>query len=291
VSDVCFDDKVSSYANEVLGSNQTGVSMRRWLKRIAVGLLLTLVVVALSMSWALRQTQQVPEFYTRATQQMPVDIKAASETLQNDVVQLQDAASQLGSWSATFSEEQINAWLVQQLPKEFPLLLPRGVEQPRIAIEDRRILAAARYKNSRIDTVISFEIKVELTETANVLAVRIENLRAGSLPLPLQSFLRGISHEAAKGDIEVVWDMDDNGPVALVTVPSEHPNYQKSPVIIESVMLENGNVLLAGHTGDEAVHAYKPRTSVYQLASARVGKNSQFQRSLRNSDLSSERMR
>jgi hypothetical protein len=265
--------------------------MKRWIKRLVV----VVGIIALATSgaawWAVRQTQQVPEFYARATRQLPVDLAAASETLQQDVEQLQDAAGRLGSWNASFSEEQINAWLVQQFPVEFPKVLPTGVEDPRIVIEDNRVLAAARFKNKHIDTIVSFEVRVELTEKANVLAVRIENLRAGSLPLPLQSFLRGISREAAKGDIEVVWDMDETSPVALVTVPSEHPKFERSPVIVESVTLESGQVLLAGHTGPEAWQTYRPRTSVYQLASTRVGRKDAYQRSTSAAKFPAEQLR
>lgn len=253
--------------------------MKRWLRGTLVALGCIAVSGVAMAWWAVQKTQQVPEFYTRATKQLPTDLVAASKELQQDVEQLQDAASQLGSWQATFTEEQINAWLVQHLPDEFPKVLPAGVDNPRIVIEDGRVLAAARYTNSRIDTVVSFELKVELTEHANVLAVRIEQLRAGSLPMPLQSFLRGISREAAKGDIAVVWDMDDAGPVALVRVPSEHSKFKRTPVIIEAVVLQNGHLSLAGHTGPQAWQAYRPRTPTYQLASARTGRKDQYQSS------------
>ncbi len=249
--------------------------MKKWFTRIGVACF-ALAMIGLGFTvWAVRQTRQVPEFYTRATEQLPPDLIAASQKLEQDVVQLQNAASHLGSWQATFSEEQINAWLVQQFPIEFPQVLPAGVEDPRIVIEDGRVLAAARYRNSRIDTVVSFELKVELTEHANVLAVRIEQLRAGSLPLPLHSFLRGITREAAKGDIAVVWDLDEDSPVALVTVPSEHPNFVTSPVIIESLVMQAGYLALAGHTGPAAWQAYRPQTPIYQLASARVRRKDQ----------------
>ncbi len=251
--------------------------MKRWLKRIAVLLVVVAVGAAGSAWWALRRTREVPEFYTRATLQLPQDVPAASAMLETEVVELQDAASQLGSWEARFSEGQINAWLVHQLPREFSQMLPPGVEEPRIVIEEGRILAAARYKHLRIDTVISFEVKLALTEQANVLAVRIENLRAGALPLPLQSFLKGITREASKGNLEVVWDMDETGPVALVTIPSDHPGYVRTPVVVEAVTLQNGYVQLAGHTGPEAWTVYRPRTTVYQLASTRVGRKAPFQ--------------
>jgi len=249
--------------------------MKRWLKRLFV-LSATLAFCGGGCAWwALQQSQQVPEFYTRAKLQIPTDLAAVSESLKHGVEKLQDSAARPGSWLATFTEEQINAWLAKELPQEFPKMLPPGVEEPRIVIEDDHILAAARMKNSHIDTVISLVLKVELTDQANVLAVRIEQLRAGSLALPIKGFLRGISTEAKKSNIDVVWDMDDTGPVALVSVPSEHPRFVTRPVIIESVAVQAGCVNLAGYSGPEAWNAYSPRSPIYQLASARVGRKDQ----------------
>ena len=249
--------------------------MRRWIKRLCLLLAILAIFGSGIAWWALQRAQQVPEFYTKAKQQMPVDLLAASETLKLDVEKLQDSAAQPGSWLATFTEEQINAWLVGELPKEFPRMLPAGVEEPRIVIENDRILAAARLKNSHIDTVISLVLKVKLTQQANVLAVRVEQLRAGSLPLPIQRFLRGISAEAKKSNIDVVWDMDSAGPVALVSVPGEHPRFVTTPVIIESLAMQAGHVNLAGHSGPEAWDAYIPRSPTYQLASARIVRKDQ----------------
>lgn len=249
--------------------------MKRWLRR-AITLLLLLAICGGSFAWwALLQSRQVPDFYAKATQLKRADVAKMNETMKQDVEKLQDSAAQPGSWQATFTAEQINAWLTQQLPIEFPKMLPVGAEEPRIVIENDRVVAAVRFKNSHIDTVISLVMKVKLTDKANVLAVRIEHLRAGSLPMPIQRFLRGISAEAKKSNVEVVWDIDETGPVALVTVPSAHPRYVTTPVIIESVSLDAGNVELSGHTGPEAWQAYRPRSPIYQLASARVGRKDQ----------------
>lgn len=242
--------------------------MKRWLIGLAGLSLVAALFAGGSSWWALQRTQVVPEFYTRAVQELPEDIDSAVTSLRRDVIQLQGDASKLGSWNATFTDEQINAWLVQQLPLEFPKLLPPGVIEPRIAIDNGKVMAAARYKNQAIDTVVSCEVNVALTEQANVLAVRISNLRAGALPLPLPNFLRGISQEAAKSDLEVRWDMSRGGPIALVTIPSEHPSYLHTPVIVESVGLNDGLLLLSGNTGAEARQAFKPQGPVYHLASA-----------------------
>lgn len=247
---------------------------KRWLAGLAFFSVLPLVGVLAASWWALQRTRVVPDFYQRASSRLPQDLDQTIRSLQHDVSQLQGDADCLGGWNATFTDSQVNAWLVRQLPEEFPNLLPQGVSDPRIVIDDGVVLAAAKYKNHRIDTVVSFEIRVALTEHANVLAVRIKNLRAGTLPLPLSNFLRAISREAAKSDLEVRWDMDHAGPVALVTVPSEHPEFINSPVVVESVELADGLLLLAGNTGSEAREAYTPQGPVYQLASNRSRRGS-----------------
>ncbi len=246
--------------------------MKRFLWSVAILSVMAVVVSGMVSMWAIERTRFVPDFYQQATMGLPVDLDSAIASLENDVIRLQGDASQLGGWNAAFTDAQINAWLVQQLPKEFPNLLPHGVIDPRIVIEDGRVFAAARFRNAHIDTVISFEVKVALTEHANVLAIRVNNLRAGSLRLPLSRFLRGISQEAAKSDMEVCWDMDQSEPVALVTVPSEHPGYVHSPVVVESVCMSDGMLRLSGNTGAEAHEAFTPQGPVYQLVSTRLSR-------------------
>jgi hypothetical protein len=253
------------------------VSCRRWIKRGLIACVLTGLCVVATTYWAFRQTSQVPEFYSRAKKQLPVHVAAASKRLRNDVQQLQDDAAKLGSWHASFSDTEINAWLVEELPKKFPMLLANGASDPRILIEDGRVLAAVQYKNRHIDTVISCEILVSLTEQPNMLAVRLNHLRAGALPLPLNSFLQGITREAAKGGFDIHWDMTAEGPVALVAVPSEHPGYAVTPVIVESVQLVEGELRLAGHTGALAAESYRPRGSVHQFVSYRTVDNRKIQ--------------
>lgn len=241
--------------------------MRRWLERIVTGGMFAGIIAACLAYWAYRQTRTVPDFYEQAALTMPADVGQASEQLQRQVQELQDQVGRTGSWQATFSDAQINAWLVRALPLTFPKLLPSGVQEPRVMIENGRLRAAAQYKDRRIETVVSFEVAVELTDQPNVLAVRINNLRAGALPLPLERFLKGISREAAKSDLEVRWDETESGPVALVTIPSDHESFVRTPVIVESVALGGGELSLEGHTGPEARRTFRPRGPVYQLAS------------------------
>ena len=233
----------------------------------------------------------MPEFYTRATEQNPEKTAEASRRLRADVKQFQEDTSKVGSWNAQFSDDQINAWLMEELPKKFPRLLARGASDPRVVIEDNRILAAVRYKNRRIDTVISCEVEVALTEQPNMLALKVSGLKAGALPLPLSKFQKGISKEAATGDIDVRWDHNETGPIALVTVPSEHPGYVINPVTVESVTLLDGTLKLAGHTGELARECYTPRGPVYRFVSYRHSANRNRQASLKQQSSSSRKLR
>ncbi|WP_197454421.1 hypothetical protein Pla52nx_006339 [Stieleria varia] len=232
---------------------------------------MTLVLIGIVgagvLYWAHRQTQQVPDFYAEAIERMPVETAEASSELTANVEELQSQAAKSGSWRAKFSDEQINAWLLEELPRKFPILLTRGVSDPRILIRDDHMLVAAKYQNRKIDTVVSFQVSVKLTEHANLLAVQISNLRAGALPLPMQRFLDNITNEAAKGDVDVKWDLTDEGPVALISVPRDHPKYVVSPVVVESVQMTDGILSVAGHTGPKAEASFQPQGRVHRFVS------------------------
>ena len=252
---------------------------RRRMRHGLIGLALLLVGLLaggsfIAANWALEKTREVPDFYVQAKARTPADLDGVSRQLEHEVQVLTDQVGHVGSWHAMFTEDQINAWLVHQLPKEFSKILPRGVHDPRVVIQDGKVLAAARYTDHRIDTVVSFEVSIQLTEVPNVLAVEIRDLKAGSLPLPLNHFVHQISRRAAYDSLEVKWDeAEDGSPIGLITVPSEHPKYVRKPVIVESVELTEGRLWLAGHTGPEAYHGFQPRGPVYQLASLRTNNN------------------
>lgn len=240
--------------------------MRRLSKTLA------LVVVALAAGfgfvtwWVARATQQVPEFYQLAVQQPSQDLEQQKEELEARFEKLSKQVRRVGSWRVTFTSDQINAWLASELSDHFPDVLPVGTEDPRVMVQDGKVLVAARYKRGRVDTVISFELYARLTDEPNVVALQVHHLRAGALPIPINHFSDKISKAASRGDLQVRWEIEDENPIALVTVPSEHDRYVKTPVIIEKLELQEGEVFLSGHTGPQAHVAWNPGGPIYRLA-------------------------
>ncbi len=243
------------------------MKVRRLLRFTVVSLACLAGVLTLSGWWAARAASRIPEFYKKAAQRMPSDVHAASAQLEKQVTELQERVKQRGDWEATFTEPQINAWLSSELPHEFPSVLPAGVVEPRVVIEQDVIRVAARYVSSRFDWVISFHIHARLTDQPNVLAIEVSDLKAGALPLPISNFRKHITSAAAKGNLEVRWSEEAGNPIALVTVPSEHERYVSRPVLIEQINLRDGEIYLSGHTGPQALQVFAPRGPIFRIAS------------------------
>ena len=241
--------------------------MKKFISRCIAVLALVALMAGAASWWALRQTKQVPEFYAEIGEMQKPMLRRASRNVESEVRRLQKDAARVGTWQADFSVDEINAWLIQELPRKFPRLLAQGASDPRIAIRDGQLLAAVRYQHRHFDTVVSCRLSVELTEQPNILALKVSDLRAGALPIPLTKFVNGISREAARGGLDIRWDHTGDDPVALVVVPQEHPKYVVSPVIVESVTLDEERLSLAGHSGPAAAKCYQPRGPVHRFVS------------------------
>jgi hypothetical protein len=169
-----------------------------------------------------------------------------------------------------FTEEQVNGWLVADLPEKFPNVLPPGTQEPRVAIDAEAIRVACRFDNGKFKTVISMALDVDLTTETNTLAVRVSKLRAGTLPVPLKHFLDKISVAASRGDIPIAWRQIDGDPVALVTVPVTHEDYAHREIYVDTIELREREIYLAGHTEPKAAPALN--------ASVQLGRNHAIQR-------------
>ena len=242
--------------------------MRRLVK--LVGYLIVIITIGIGVTawWASSATQQVPEFYQTAVASVPANLDEQTQQLQDQVQHLSDQVGQVGNWQATFDTDHINAWLATELENQFRYVLPRGTQDPRVMLQDGKVLVAARYKSKRFDSVISFELHARLTDSPNVVALQVQRLRAGALPIPIRHFADKISFAAAMGDIMLRWEEEDGVPIALVTVPSEHDRYVEKPVVIETLDLCDGRVCLAGRTGKQAHAVWSPGGPIYRLAKA-----------------------
>ena len=240
----------------------------RLLKRIVIAGALLLIALLATGFWAHRQTQKVPEFYERAISVTPrTDIAVSSRKLDENVEQLQSQATQAGSWEATFEADQINAWMIDQLPSRFPKLVAKGIKDPLVVIEDDELLAAVRLQNARIDAVVSCELKVQLTDQPNRLAITVDAIRIGALPIPISQVKDRISKFASGIGVNLEWEYDDDRAVVLVDVPDRYESAGEDPVMIESITLLENQINISGRTGRDDSIAFEPSGPIYYIAS------------------------
>jgi hypothetical protein len=205
-----------------------------------------LAVGTLAFFSAYRAARHVPPFYVQALQATTAAQKAAGQEFERQSFALHNALRRRGHWSARFTENEINGWLAAELPEKFSTALPAGISQPRVAIAAERVQIAAHYEQRGIETVLSLAGEIRLTSEPNEIAVRIERVRAGSLPMPLGKLLDEISALAATAGIPLRWTEVAGDPVALLRLP---PELDRQPFVLETLDLSEGALTIAGNTG------------------------------------------
>lgn len=194
--------------------------------------------------------RHVPHFYEQALEQPSTNQQVSSDALIKNANALASSARRQGAWSAVFTAEQINGWLGIDLPESFPELLPAGVSEPRIRLSPGEATIACRYQQKAVSTIISLNVELYVAEP-NVLALRIHNIRAGAIPIPLSQVLAGVTEAARSTNLKLRWVQAKGDPVALVTLPA-NMGRDKLAYRLEKIDLRQDAVYLAGQTEKRA---------------------------------------
>jgi hypothetical protein len=228
--------------------------VRRLWRRLLWAALALLLVLAVALWLLYRATQQVPEFYQQALAASlpPAQLRAASDQLERQALELHNGARRLGRWQAVFTAQELNAWLAADLPQKFPQALPAGARDPRVQITPQHLQFACSYATEHWQTVVSVTAEVHLTDTPNELAVRIREVRAGRVPIPLKKVLDEVSRQAQQRSLPLQWSQEQADPVALIQLPLRDAELPHREIRLESVTLRDGEVVVQGQT--ERIH-------------------------------------
>jgi hypothetical protein len=163
---------------------------------------------------------------------------------------LQDSFQNHGdaTWQETFSAEQMNSYFEEDFLRARPFRLPTGVHSPRVSIEAGRFRIAFRYGHGFWSSVVTLDLNCWLVAgEANVVAVEVLGLHAGSFPVSVQSWLEDIAESARDKNIDVTWYRHDGHPVALLKFEAdkEHPS-----VLLQRLELDDGKLIVAGRSSE-----------------------------------------
>ncbi len=229
-------------------------TMRRRVKIAAW--LSTAGIAALALAGFLlyRAGQHVPEFYREALAADLEKQRTASHKIEQRAAALASNVQKEGDWHEVFTAEQINGWLAVKLKPWLELELGKSsaedtlaqIANPRVAITPGQFLLAFKYRSGFLGTVVSLTVDVRLDEP-NVVALRVRKARAGSVPLPLDRFIKQIETAAGRSGWRIQWREVQGDPEARISIPSFHTRKDQESRL-EALQLNDGELYLAGTT-------------------------------------------
>jgi hypothetical protein len=196
---------------------------------------------------------RVRPFYEQAIQLDPQALEAGSREMESRATVLYSETRRAGQWQAAFTAQQINGWLALQLTEVYGDALPDDISEPRVTIDDGRFTIGFRARRGGVDTIVSADASVTLTETGAV-AIRLLSVQAGALPLPVMHVADDAARACQALALPVRWTQDAGQPVALIDV-SHDSTVNSKRIRIDAVELRHDGLYLAGHTADASKDA------------------------------------
>jgi hypothetical protein len=191
-------------------------------------------------------TGRDPEFYRQRLTVPEATGERAARRLVTKLSALQAAAGRPGPWEAAITEDEINAWLALDLPRNHPRLLPGWLSAPRVRLGPGRLDVAARVAVGPLSAPARVALDVRL-RGVNELEIAVAEAGLGSLPLPrgliLHRLAEGVRPLGAMTELRRL----DGGGVLVVRIPATRGKGGASPAL-ESLALAAGELLVAGAT-------------------------------------------
>jgi hypothetical protein len=184
--------------------------------------------------------RHVPAYYRDALPPTGKERQRQSAKFASDFAQFYQDVTYTRQWNAHFGEQAINSFFAEQLSQSHPddpakssasrlPTLPEGLSDPRLLVRADGFRLGFRYRWGPLDTVLSIDMRVWLAASEiNVVALELQSLHVGALPISAQSLLERISEKAREHDIEVTWYRYRGNPVALLRFQADQelPTYR-----------------------------------------------------------------
>ena len=185
-----------------------------------------------------------PTFY-RVMRSLPRDQQAAkAKHFVANSLQLRNDITNERAWHAVFTDQEVNAWLAEDLVTHFADQIPPEVHEPRIVFEHDRITFAFGLDRGPIRSVIWVVARASVPED-NVLALTLEKVRAGMIPIPVDRVIGPLTVVARDRGLDVRWKTDEDAPVALIRY---RPDGVRSDVILEKLTIRQGQIRVSGRS-------------------------------------------
>jgi len=218
--------------------------MRKPSKRLlTIGFLVLAVLAAVpAMIWV--SLTHKPKFYRAMVQVSREQREAKARRFVAQSLQLRNDICNEPVWEAVFTDQEVNAWLAEDLVTEFADQLPPEVHEPRVMFELDRVTLAFELDQRPVSSVIWVVARPRVV-APNVLELTLEKIRAGMLPVPAEKVIdRIVEHVRAHG-LDVRWKRVAKLPVVVLKYT---PHSERDDVQLEQLQIRDGAIRLAGRS-------------------------------------------
>ncbi len=232
-------------------------------KRLVLAGLVTLTILMIPVGAWLSLTYR-PSFYRALTNLSPDQREAKAKRFVAGSLQLRNDISNERDWQAVFTDQEVNAWLAEDLVTHFADLIPPEIHEPRIAFDADRVTLAFQLDRGPIRSVIWVVAQARVPED-NVLALTLEKIRAGVFPISVDRLVGPINAQARAHGLDIHWTREQGLPVALIRY---QPDEGRSDVVLESLSIRRGQLRLSGRSDrlqGTAVRPVLPTRRILQL--------------------------
>ncbi len=225
---------------------------KRWKIAIALGGVLLLAPVA---GW-LALTYEPRYYRDMVPLGLPREqIEGRAKHFVAQSLQLRNDICNEPTWEAVFSDEEVNAWLADDLVTHFADQLPPEVSEPRVLFESGRVILAFRLDRGAFSSVITVVARPRIPAD-NTVELTLEKIRAGILPVPADRVLDRIIERGMIYGVDATWRKVDGYPVVQLRYT---PDVNREDVRLDDVDVRAGRIRLAGRS-DRARGAFvRPR--------------------------------
>lgn len=210
-----------------------------------------LVLVAGFVSGMVLLVRREPAFYQAMALPEGKERKEQSSAFMTEFVGALDNVLNERPWDCRLTADQINSYFEEDFVRNgiAEKVLPEGIREPRIAIDSDKVRLAFRYGGPPWSTIVSIDLGLWLApKEPNVIALELQGMRAGALPINAQSLLESIYETARQQNIDPSpWYRHKGNPVTLLRFQADRP----SPTIrLQRLELQPGVIVISGCPND-----------------------------------------
>ncbi len=125
------------------------------------------------------------------------------------------------TWEAVFTDQEVNAWLAEDLVTHFADQLPPEVNEPRVLFDLDRMTLAFQLRQGGVQSVITVVARPRVPQ-GNTVELTLEKIRAGILPVPADNVLDRIIEYARYHGVDVEWSRKDGYPVVVIALYAQY---------------------------------------------------------------------